>query len=205
MCSISLYNYVSSVLFTYSYIARHKTLIATLNRHKSMNAHCLHCSVERYYGTVIIINYQLQIPLYFSNTVKTKPCKYRMNLLTQVTIMFLLFICDLLCNVMASPLSVETNTLNVVNSLDLSEYHSVTEVDEQGEETTDCVQQGMQLISKMNTKSLIWKSFGFTTDKDGRPTNYCNLKCKLSSKDVSDRFGNTSNLLKLLHMHHRNK
>ena len=30
----------------------------------------VYISVERYYGTVIIIDYQLQIPLNFSNTVE---------------------------------------------------------------------------------------------------------------------------------------
>ena len=102
---------------------------------------------------------------------------------------------------MASALSAETNMLNAVDSLDLS---SETETDEQSEETTDSVQRGMQLISK-NTKSLMWKYFGFTPDEDGRPTNYCNLKYKLCSKDVAAKFGNTSNLLKHLHLHHRNK
>ena len=72
--------------------------------------------------------------------------------------------------------------LDAVDSLDLS---SETETDEQSEETTDSVQRGMQLISKKNTKSLIWKYFGFTPDEDGRPTNYCNPKCKLCSKDVA--------------------
>lgn len=43
-------------------------------------------SVEQYYGTVIISDYQLQIPLHFSNTTKTEHCKYHLNLLTQATI-----------------------------------------------------------------------------------------------------------------------
>ena len=63
---------------------------------------------------------------------------------------------------MASPLSVETDPLDDVGSLYLSEQHSETEMDEPSEETTDSTQGGMQLISKKNTKSLVWKYFGFT-------------------------------------------
>ena len=55
---------------------------------------------------------------------------------------------------MASPSSVETNA---VDRVDISEHHSETETDEQSEETTDSVQQGVQLISKKNTKSLAWR------------------------------------------------
>ena len=106
---------------------------------------------------------------------------------------------------MASPLSVETDPLDDVGSLYLSEQHSETETDEPSEETTDSTQGGMQLISKKNTKSLVWKYFGFTPGEDGRPTNYCNPKCKLCFKEVSAKFSNTSNLLKHLRLHHRNE
>ena len=41
----------------------------------------VHPSVEQYYNTVIVIDYQLQIPLHFYNTVKTEPCEYHFNLL----------------------------------------------------------------------------------------------------------------------------
>ena len=53
------------------------------------------------------------------------------------------------------------------------------EADEQSDETIDSVQQGLQLISKEHTKSLIWKYFGFTPDEDGKSDN---IKCKLCSK-----------------------
>jgi len=72
---------------------------------------------------------------------------------------------------MASPLSAETNTFDAVDSLDLSEHHSEMETEEQSEETTDSVQQGVQFISKKNTKLLVWKYLCFTQDEDGRPTN----------------------------------
>ena len=99
-------------------------------------------------------------------------------------------------------LSTETDTLD---GLDLSEHRSETETDDQSEETIDSVQRGVQLISKKNTKSLVWNYFGFTPDEDGRPTNCSNPKCKLCFKDVSAKFGNTSNLLKHLRLHHRNE
>ena len=102
---------------------------------------------------------------------------------------------------MAFPSSEEADALD---SLDILEHHSEMEMDEQSEEITDSVQQGVQLISKENTKSLVWKCFGFTPDEDRKPMNYSNPKCKLCSKDTSAKFGNTSNLLKHLHLHKMN-
>ena len=102
---------------------------------------------------------------------------------------------------MAFPSSEEADALD---SLDISEHHSEMEMDEQSEETTNSVQQGVQLISKKNTKSLVWKCFAFTPDENRKPMNYSNPKCKLCSKDISAKFGNTSNLLKHLHLHKMN-
>ena len=80
---------------------------------------------------------------------------------------------------MASPLSecLSTET-DVVDSLNqsVSELHSETETDEQSEATTDTAQRGERLISKKNTKSLVWKYFGFIPDEDGKPANSCNPK-----------------------------
>jgi len=64
--------------------------------------------------------------------------------------MFPLFVRNLLYNLMVSSLSVETDTFDTVNSLDLSEHHSEMETEERSEETTDSVQQGVQLISNFN-------------------------------------------------------
>ena len=44
---------------------------------------CIESSVEQCYNTVIITDYQLQIPLHFGSTAKTEPCEYHFNLLTQ--------------------------------------------------------------------------------------------------------------------------
>ena len=43
----------------------------------------LFSSVEQYYNTVIVIDYQLQIPLHFGSTAKTEPCEYHFSLLRQ--------------------------------------------------------------------------------------------------------------------------
>ena len=43
----------------------------------------IYISVEQYYNTVIVIDYQLQIPLHFVSTAKTEPYEYHFNLLTQ--------------------------------------------------------------------------------------------------------------------------
>ena len=55
----------------YIYVCTYSTYIRT------------HNSVEQYYNTVTVIDYQLQIPLYFGSTAKTEPCEYHFNLLTQ--------------------------------------------------------------------------------------------------------------------------
>ena len=49
----------------------------------SVNYAVFPISVEQYYNTVIVIDYQLQIPLHFVSTAKTEPCEYHFNLLTQ--------------------------------------------------------------------------------------------------------------------------
>ena len=105
-------------------------------------------SVERYYSTVIIVDYQLQTLLHFSDSIRTEPCKYCMYLLKQPTIMFVLLVHSLLYNLMTSASSVETNMLDAVDNLDISEHHLKTKMDEQSEKTTDSVQQGVQLIFK---------------------------------------------------------
>ena len=77
---------------------------------------------------------------------------------------------------MASSLSAETNTLDSADSFNPSEWHSETDTDE---DTTDSEPQGVQLIAKKNTKLPVWNYFGFSPDEDGKPTNYCNPRCKL--------------------------
>ena len=82
-------------------------------------------SVEQYYNTVIIIDYQLQIPLHFGSIAKTEPCEYRFNLLTYtkpLAIIFVIFICNLLFNLMVSLLSTETDRFNIVDKFKLLNF-----------------------------------------------------------------------------------
>ena len=53
------------------------------NFHRPLFLYNIVCSVEQYYNTVIVIDYQLQIPLHFGSTAKTEPCECHFNLLTQ--------------------------------------------------------------------------------------------------------------------------
>ena len=96
---------------------------------------------------------------------------------------------------MASPLS---SLASESDRRSETEVLSETETDEQSRRTT----RGMEFISKKNTKSPVWKYFGFTPDEEGRPTNCCFPKCKICFKDVSAKFVNTSNLLKHLRLDH---
>ena len=99
---------------------------------------------------------------------------------------------------MASPLC---ETSSETDLLELSDDRLETETDEQSGGITGSV----ELIPKKNTKSPVWNYFGFTPDDEGRPTNYCFPKCRLCFKDVSAKFGNTSNLMKHLRLHHHDE
>ena len=89
------------------------------------SSYVLSTSVEQYYNTVIVIDYQLQIPLHFGSIAKTEPCEYHFNLLTYtkpLAIIFVIFICNLLFNLMVSLLSTETDRFNVVDKLNLLNF-----------------------------------------------------------------------------------
>ena len=90
-------------------------------------------------------------------------------------------------------------------SPDLSETEAVecseTESDERSEETQQS--NSVQLVAKKNTKSKVWKYFGFVPNEDGSgPSDSDSPKCKLCLKNVSARWANTSNLLNHLKLHH---
>ena len=91
-------------------------------------------------------------------------------------------------------------------SEDLSETEVVecseTESDEECEETQQQT-NSVQLVPKKNTKSKVWKYFGFTPNEDGSgPSDSDSPKCKLCLKNVSARWANTSNLVNHLKLHH---
>ena len=74
-------------------------------------------------------------------------------------------------------------------SKDLSETEVVecseTESDEECEETQQQI-NSVRLVPKKNTKSKVWKYFGFTPNEDGSgPSDSDSPKCKLCLKNVS--------------------
>ena len=68
--------------------------------------------------------------------------------------------------------------------------------------TDDETEQQLKLVAKKNTKSKVWKYFGFTPNEDGSPSDSDTPKCRLCLKDVSARWSSTSNLLNHLKLHH---
>ena len=68
--------------------------------------------------------------------------------------------------------------------------------------TGDETEQRLKLVVKKNTKSKVWKYFGFTPNEDGSSSDSDTPKCRLCLKDVSARWSNTSNSLNHLKLHH---
>ena len=63
------------------------------------------------------------------------------------------------------------------------------------------VQAEVSLVDKPNTKSTIWKYFGFVPDDNGKPINTEKPQCKICRATVSTKMSNTTNL----HFHLRQK
>ena len=61
------------------------------------------------------------------------------------------------------------------------------------EDIQDIVSTG--LVSKQNTISFVWQHFGFRPDDSGRPREEDRPICKICSKMVISKGGNSSNLL----------
>ena len=66
---------------------------------------------------------------------------------------------------------------------------------------TSEVQAEVPLVNKHNTKSSIWKYFGFVPDDNGKPSNTDKPQCKVCLATVTMKTGNTTNL----HVHLRQK
>ncbi|XP_019858606.1 PREDICTED: zinc finger BED domain-containing protein 1-like [Amphimedon queenslandica] len=58
------------------------------------------------------------------------------------------------------------------------------------------------LVSKRNTTSFVWQYFGFRPDDSGRPREEDRPICKICSKIVISKGGNTSNLLSHIRIKH---
>lgn len=57
----------------------------------------------------------------------------------------------------------------------------------------------MELVSKPNTTAAVWEHFGFKPNARGEPLNVCESVCRICSKTVAIKSGNTTNM----HMHLR--
>ena len=92
-----------------------------------------------------------------------------------------------------------------MESEDLSDTEAVECSETESDERSEAIQQvnSVQLVAKKNTKSKVWKYFGFVPNKDGSgPSDSDSPKCKLCLKNVSAPWANTSNLLNHLKLHH---
>ena len=58
------------------------------------------------------------------------------------------------------------------------------------------------LVDKPNTKSQVWKHFGFVPKADGKPKEMDKPRCKLCFEEVIAKYGNTSNLFSHLKTKH---
>ena len=59
-----------------------------------------------------------------------------------------------------------------------------------------------ELVTKQNTKSHIWKYFGFEPDESGKPRSKDHPKCRLCKTEIAAKDGNTSNLFSHLKNKH---
>ena len=57
------------------------------------------------------------------------------------------------------------------------------------------------LVDKLNTKSPIWKYFGFIPDTNGRPANINKPQCKQCHKEIQTKTSSTTNLF--YHLEHK--
>ena len=73
--------------------------------------------------------------------------------------------------------------------------------DESDENTTKNSSSDFELVSKKNTKALVWKYFGFEVDANGQPLSMEAPKCRLCYNNVAVKDSNATNL----HSHLKHK
>ena len=73
--------------------------------------------------------------------------------------------------------------------------------DESDENTTENSSSDFELVSKKNTKALVWKYFGFEVDTNSQPLSMEAPKCRLCYNTVAAKDSNTTNL----HSHLKHK
>lgn len=60
----------------------------------------------------------------------------------------------------------------------------------------------MELVSKPNATASVWEHFGFKPNERGEPLNLCEPVCRICSRTVATKHGNTTNMhLHLKHNH----
>ncbi len=79
---------------------------------------------------------------------------------------------------------------------------SIIEEEAQGNEETSSSGSAEGLVSKRNTTSFVWQYFGFEPDSSGLPKDESKPSCKICSKIVVSKGGNTSNLLSHIRSKH---
>ena len=71
-----------------------------------------------------------------------------------------------------------------------------------GESIVEVNDAEAELVLTKNTKSLVWKYFGFEVNDDGRPTSLDTPKCRLCQLPVGAKDSNTTNLYSHLKIKH---
>ena len=65
--------------------------------------------------------------------------------------------------------------------------------------------QGVELVKKSKSKSVVWTLFGFKADSKGQPIDENKPICQLCQHPIAVKGGNTSNLFSHLKNHHPKK
>ena len=85
----------------------------------------------------------------------------------------------------------ENNRINYI--IELGIMAELEEGDNESDEnTTENSSSDFELVSKKNTKALVWKYFGFEVDENGQPLSMEAPKCRLCYNSVAVKDSNTT-------------